>query len=1095
MSKRGPPTNTPDPPPVSKLQKGNSGDDGGIDMVVDSTSTNVAHSHSTSSTKKTENVAHTDTDIFGWWTQYFDISGGVYPHLKQSEQMLSDGVYIPQIVSNMEEFNAIYPCQNNSDVHSNKKKTTRNSGAVQELNSRGYTDLVYKTIPVALKPRVRCGKNEENNTPSLVESAILEVSQDLSTLFMRVSEFINWQFLRDDYCHFDAFIERIDAPSDQDQVQAAANTVDSHPDISLQTFINQYVSTVIGREKGKKPPKKLLEDFDLFLKGLNTSRDDLGINRTLSADMAFALRGEYQTAFSRSLEGCSTEKGKYEQNSGVWGRFISFVKYLIRNEKKDQFPPPPRGEKPEEKKQRTSRESNEIRDLALSVFDVVTYTDYAPAKAKRGLDFNRDDREDELRKIIPGTMKVVFALLQDVKGFAERKNPILKTKGEVTDISTDGDDINVSVTFYKTDGDDVPKVTIDTKLSTNLKKNYIKGKIGKGTNLFFKKKFYKDGNVKEITDLSLEQNDKPQGLVATLTRISDIIMTKVRISKYLEMKRTEDASSLNPHDLDFTKIGIDIKRQRSGKDVVVDAENLKAYKEYWMGMNARGWGKKGIKPRKPVPLTDNKLKFIPINRTTAPHIFSKIGTTPSITSSGRKRNFTTLPWIPYGFKSNGRELHICVVCPRYRIPGLDDLVKSGYSGVSDQLPFGDLGICKSVSRCEWLPTPPEKTEGKGDTDTDPMSSSSTTTLSSYSMTFRRVFGDFWGRLWGQTGGRLFGQVDELAGGFKNGRPQQLNEYYTSYTRSDVDIGIDIDSLPPHSVVDPGQRHPVSITSFGKGVECKEIHLLSSRWVDKHNEMEKNKRFEQRYRKDKGKNTKYGDVLEGMSKEKKDATNPDDFLGYCKYRIDPEMKEYRENPHVLARRIRSREACQRTTMKIAKMIAMTKDKDIKNAITQDKFSGKVKFVDSVFFGDGAVNVRGKGHRGYSKKGVIRAVACAKYPGDKRVQVVVPSEWGTSSRCPSCKCEQKLKSEIRGGGDSNKSQPGNGYPSEFDFSTETDSDCDDNESDTKKGDNRVEVCTKCKMKWPHDVVSIVNMMHISACMIQGQERPKWLSPVKQ
>ena len=72
---------------------------------------------------------------------------------------------------------------------------------------------------------------------------------------------------------------------------------------------------------------------------------------------------------------------------------------------------------------------------------------------------------------------------------------------------------------------------------------------------------------------------------------------------------------------------------------------------------------------------------------------------------------------------------------------------------------------------------------------------------------------------------------------------------------------------------------------------------------------------------------------------------------------------------------------------------------------------------------------------------------------------------------------------------------GNPSEFDFSTETDSDCDDNENDNTKQDNRVEVCTKCKMEWLYDVVSIVNMMHISACMIQGQERPKWLSPVKQ
>jgi len=36
----------------------------------------------------------------------------------------------------------------------------------------------------------------------------------------------------------------------------------------------------------------------------------------------------------------------------------------------------------------------------------------------------------------------------------------------------------------------------------------------------------------------------------------------------------------------------------------------------------------------------------------------------------------------------------------------------------------------------------------------------------------------------------------------------------------------------------------------------------------------------------------------------------------------------------------------------------------------------------------------------------------------------------------------------------------------------------------------VCSECETQWPHDVVSVVNMLQISARLITGEDRPAWL-----
>ena len=47
-----------------------------------------------------------------------------------------------------------------------------------------------------------------------------------------------------------------------------------------------------------------------------------------------------------------------------------------------------------------------------------------------------------------------------------------------------------------------------------------------------------------------------------------------------------------------------------------------------------------------------------------------------------------------------------------------------------------------------------------------------------------------------------------------------------------------------------------------------------------------------------------------------------------------------------------------------------------------------------------------------------------------------------------------------------------------------------TETLMRDTRIEVCSECETQWPHDVVSVVNMLQISARLITGEGRPAWL-----
>jgi predicted Zn-ribbon and HTH transcriptional regulator len=265
-------------------------------------------------------------------------------------------------------------------------------------------------------------------------------------------------------------------------------------------------------------------------------------------------------------------------------------------------------------------------------------------------------------------------------------------------------------------------------------------------------------------------------------------------------------------------------------------------------------------------------------------------------------------------------------------------------------------------------------------------------------------------------------------------------------------------------------------------------------VDKKSGIVRSQLFDARYREE---NPEYARGIEEMSATTKRTADPDSYGAYlqARARCEGELRKYRTDPRVLAAKIRRRENGQRTDGQLARMVAMASSDDVRRGVDKGDFSADGGFVDAVFFGDGAVNIRGKGHRGYSKKGVIRALACSKFPGNRRVQAVVINEWGTSSRCPCCKSggrmEPKKITEI----DKNKkqdTQPYNGQPSGSGTSSNPSVITESNKTNKMAHrDNRVEFCPRCKYEWPHDVVSVVNMLHISSHMIRGGGRPEWLA----
>ena len=75
---------------------------------------------------------------------------------------------------------------------------------------------------------------------------------------------------------------------------------------------------------------------------------------------------------------------------------------------------------------------------------------------------------------------------------------------------------------------------------------------------------------------------------------------------------------------------------------------------------------------------------------------------------------------------------------------------------------------------------------------------------------------------------------------------------------------------------------------------------------------------------------------------------------------------------------------------------------------------------------------------------------------------------------------------------KSQPSNGNTSDSDTPTTITTSPSLEIENSQEKDTRKEVCQKCGEEWPHDVVSIVNMLNIVSCYLKGEERPTWLCP---
>ena len=149
--------------------------------------------------------------------------------------------------------------------------------------------------------------------------------------------------------------------------------------------------------------------------------------------------------------------------------------------------------------------------------------------------------------------------------------------------------------------------------------------------------------------------------------------------------------------------------------------------------------------------------------------------------------------------------------------------------------------------------------------------------------------------------------------------------------------------------------------------------------------------------------------------------------------------------------------------------------------------------AVWFGTGAC--KAKGHRPVPTKAMMRGVG-------RYLPLLAGNEWGTSSRCPSCKDGTKLescsdnKSENKKhsseAGSTNvlvedmlathpesqsKHLPLNPLPTPRPVSSST--------------EHRFEVCPHCKQKWGHDEVATINQKMRFTSLLLGKPDPEWLA----
>ena len=1087
-------------------------------------------------------------------------------------------VRLTSMIKSREEFNSVYTLPNVEKEKSGGAASTRKSKCSkmeQLLKDGGYGEFIRKTTCCSLLPK----------TSSEAVAKINAMSEDLSVIYIWMARFMNWRFTRtttqdgvmtSEYDNFQSGVAKGVAtpptgPSDIDD----GVVLFPKPDPYIATFIDQHVSAVIGRPKAQPA---LLKDFKDFLEKCGTTRKKLGI-KTLDCDPVLSLRGDYMTALQKSLYGAKGES--FEKSSGVWGRFISLMKRLARQEMGDpaddsdtdsdsdadamdegdmnKIPVNESSSGPDDTDTKTdkvekankakyakkAKHTRAVRNVALSVFDVITYTQRKEvSEGGGGADLSaRAAAEEDLWRKVPQTMNVAMCLLRDCRGFNERMEPA-SDKGTVVKLVKNVETREVEATVNSIDENGKSVQYSMVIPSTQLQ---LEGKGATKTDVDILKKiiyFKAKRGSKDLVTFSMVTLTKPrpQGLVAVLNgNLSDTIMVKARISRYLEESRDKviNSSTKETGFKSYTEVVSMMQETNEAKatENTNEEKETKAkkakLKKFWDHMITLGWGaKSGIRPMKPVPLKTNTINFIPITATTAPFIFRGVkdvsiddietatddietatkaqevevvpNSSVSVPSPSTGKKYRYLPWVPYGFSSNGRELRICLMAPtegplppgynhRSPTPGTAELTKAGYV-LPEPLAFGDIGICKELKRVDT------------GTRRNPIGGGSRSPV---------VVNTTTGRTHTGRGEKRKSPVPEYEYTCTENKGGGLSSY--EGRKGCVD-----DDDHPHSVVDFGQKNPVS---FGtNNTNENRIHLLSSKWVDEHSGIIRSQEFDKCYR---STNKPYRDALTDMAKTTHKTGSYGEFTKYCQVQAKhtDAMRDYRGDPGVLKFKIRRREDRQRTSGQIARLVAMKSSARIEKAVENDgafRFDDlddlverANQFVTTVFLGDGALNLRGKGHRGYSKKGVMRDVCCKIFPGGKRVQAVVFDEWGTSSRCPCGRSFARMKSHtgkdgddndsrggrknMRGGreGETDESQPCNGNLSESGTTSTTETKkINNNNKNTNTNtealmrDTRIEVCSECETQWPHDVVSVVNMLQISARLITGEDRPAWL-----
>ena len=153
--------------------------------------------------------------------------------------------------------------------------------------------------------------------------------------------------------------------------------------------------------------------------------------------------------------------------------------------------------------------------------------------------------------------------------------------------------------------------------------------------------------------------------------------------------------------------------------------------------------------------------------------------------------------------------------------------------------------------------------------------------------------------------------------------------------------------------------------------------------------------------------------------------------------------------------------------------------------------------AVWFGTGACKARG--HRPVPTKSMMRGLG-------RYIPVVAGNEWGTSSRCPSCKDGTKLKRAFRE--EEEESDSPNTHSLEVDGTSVQVEDMLTTQPESHGKhlpsyplptrlpvkpvrEHRCETCIKCKKTWGHDEVATINQKMRFSSLLLGEADPIWLA----